>query len=58
MVCHTDVKMVEEKDMSSASPVKTPKVKLAGEQPSTGECWIPAKKDTPHPRAKEKPHHL
>ena len=25
------------------------------EQPSTGECWIPPKRDTPHPRAKEKP---
>ena len=24
------------------------------EQPSTGECWIPPKKDTPHPRAKER----
>jgi len=44
--------------MCSASPVKTPKLKLAGEQPSIEECWIPAKKDTPHPRAKEKPHHL
>ena len=21
----------------------------------TGECWLPPKKDTPHPRAKEKP---
>ena len=23
--------------------------------PLTGECWIPPKKDTSHPRAKEKP---
>ena len=29
--------------------------KLTTEQPSTGECWIPPKKDTLHPRAKEKP---
>ena len=31
------------------------KIQLAAEQPSTGECWIPPKKDTPRPRAKEKP---
>ena len=41
--------------MHSSSPVRTPKLQLATEQPSTGECWIPPKKDTPHPRAKEKP---
>ena len=40
---------------SSSSPVRTPKLQLAAEQLSTGECWIPPKKDTPHPRAKEKP---
>ena len=28
---------------------------LADEQPSTGECWIPPKKDAPCWRAKEKP---
>ena len=28
---------------------------LTAEQTSTGECWIPPRKDTPHPRAKEKP---
>ena len=28
---------------------------MAAEQPSTGECWIPPKKDTLHPRAKENP---
>ena len=47
--------MVEWKDMCSSSPERTPKLKLAAEQLSTGECWIPPKKDTPHPRAKEKP---
>ena len=25
---------------------RTPKLQLAAEQPSTGECWIPPKKDT------------
>ena len=41
--------------MCSSSPVRTLKLQLAAEQPSTGECWIPPKKDNPHPRAKEKP---
>ena len=40
--------------MRSSSPARTPKLKLA-EQLSPGECWIPPKKDTSHPRAKEKP---
>ena len=31
------------------------KITTLSKQPSTGECWIPPKKDTPHPRAKEKP---
>ena len=35
----------------------TPKLQLAAEQPMTGKCWIQQqKKDTPCPRAKEKPH--
>jgi len=34
---------------------RTPKLQLAAEQPSTGECWIPPIKDAPHPRAKKKP---
>ena len=38
-----------------SSSARTPKLQLATEQPSTGECWIPPKKDTPYPRAKEKP---
>ena len=41
--------------MRSSSPVRTPSLHLAAEQPSTGKCWIPPKKDTPYPRAKEKP---
>ena len=47
--------MAEEKEVSSASPVRTPKLQLTDEQPSTGECWIPGKKDTLQPRAKKKP---
>ena len=45
--------MVEFKDVGS--PVRTPKSQLASEQRSKEECWIPPKKDTPHPRAKVKP---
>ena len=45
--------MAEYKDVGS--PVRTPKSQLASEQLSTEECWIPPKKDTPHPRAKVKP---
>ena len=41
--------------MHSSSPARTPKLQLAAEQPSTGESWIQPKKDTPRPRAKEKP---
>ena len=47
-------KMVEKKDVCSSS-VKTPKLQLADKQPSTGECWIPPKKDSPHPRQKRRP---
>ena len=39
----------------TSSSARTPKLQLTAEQPSTGECWIPPKKDTPHPRTKEKP---
>ena len=42
-----------EKDVHSSS-ARAPKLQLAAEQPSTGENWIPPKKDTPCPRAKEK----
>ena len=47
--------MAEQKDVHSSSPVRTPKLQLTAEQPLTGGCWIPPKRDTPHPRAKEKP---
>ena len=48
-------KMVEKKDVHSSSLVRATKLKLTAEQPSTGKCWIPPKKDTPRPSAKEKP---
>ena len=32
------------KDVCSSSPVRTPKLKLAAEQPSRGECWNPPKR--------------
>ena len=41
--------------MCSSSPARTPKLQLTAEQPLTGECWSPPKKDTLRPRAKEKP---
>ena len=41
--------------MHSFSSARTPKLQLTAEQPLTGECWIPPKKDTTRPRAKEKP---
>ena len=41
--------------MRSTSPSRTPKLQLAAEQASTGECWIPPKIDIPCPRAKDKP---
>ena len=41
--------------MHSFSPARTPKLQLAAEQLSTGECWIPPKKYAVHKRAKEKP---
>ena len=33
--------------MCSSFPAKTPELQLAAEQPLTGECWIPPKRDTP-----------
>ena len=42
--------------MCPFSPMRTPKLQLAAEQPLIRECWIQKKKkNTPHPRAKEKP---
>ena len=35
--------------------MKAPKSQLAIEQPSTGGSWNLPKKDTPYPKAKEKP---
>ena len=46
--------MEEQKDMHSSSPVRTPKLQLAAEQPVKWECWSPPKKDTPCPTAKER----
>ena len=43
------------KDVRTSSPLKTPKLQLTDEQSLTGESWIPPKKDTPRPRAKDKP---
>ena len=40
--------------MHSFSPAKTPQSQPAVEQPLTGGCWNPPKKDTAHPRTKEK----
>ena len=36
-------KMVEQKDVWSSSPVRTPKLQLAAEHQSTGEYWISPK---------------
>ena len=47
--------MVEQKDVHSPSPMITPKLQFTAEQTSTGECWIPQKKETSRPRVKEKP---
>ena len=47
--------MAEQKYVRSSSPERSLKPKLAAEQASTRECWIPPKKDTPCTRAKEKP---
>ena len=47
--------MVAWKDICSSSSGRTPKSQLTAEQPLTEECWIAPKKDTPCPRAKEKP---
>ena len=46
--------IAEKKDMSSSSSVRTPKSQLVVEQPLTGGHKNPLKKDTQHPRTKEK----
>ena len=40
--------------MCSSSPERTLKLQHTAEQPLTEKCWIPPKKDIPHPRTKEK----
>ena len=47
--------MAEKKEVRSSSPVRTPKLQPAAEQPWTAEHWIPPKKGTACPRTKEKP---
>ena len=37
-----------------AVPERAPKSQLAVEQPWTGGCWNPPKKDAPHSKTKEK----
>ena len=39
--------------MCSSTSVRTPKLQLTAEQPSTGECWIPPKK-IPHIQGQRK----
>ena len=41
--------------MHSFSPAKAPQSQPAIEQPLTGGCWNPPKKDTALPRTKKKP---
>ena len=40
--------------MCSSSPERTLKLQHTAEQPLTEKCWIPPKKDSPHPRTKGK----
>ena len=49
------LEIAEQKDVHSP-PVRTLKLPLAAEQPSTGECWIPPKKKKKkkHPMTKDK----
>ena len=41
--------------MRSSPPARSPKFQLAVEQPSTGGCWNPPKKDIPCPKTKKLP---
>ena len=45
--------MAKKKDVHSSSPMRSPKLHLIAEQPSTRECWIPAKKRYPTSKDKE-----
>ena len=40
--------------MHSSPPMRAPKLQLAIEQPSTGGCWNPPKKDNLSPKTKKK----
>ena len=44
-------------DVHSSSPARTPKLQLAAEQPSTGECWVPGhQKKIPHIQGQRRSH--
>ena len=45
--------MTEWKNMCSSYSSRTPKLQLAVEQPSTGGCWNPPKKDSPREKVKK-----
>ena len=47
--------MAEYKDVYSCPPTRTLKSQPVAEQPSTGGCRNPPKKDTPGPKTKKKP---
>ena len=53
-MCSFWFKMAELKDMHLPPPARAPESQLAVEQSSTGECWNPPEKDTPHPKTKKK----
>ena len=44
--------------VEGSSPVRTPKLQLAVEQPSTWECWIPPKNNSPYPRQRRSPNKM
>ena len=52
----TLVKMVEQKDVFSSSPARTPKLELAAERPSTGGCWNPPQKKIPYVQGQTRSH--
>ena len=41
--------------MHSFPSPRAPKSEPAAARPSTGGCWNPPKKDSPHPKTKKKP---
>ena len=48
--------MVEQKDVFSSSPARTPKLELAAEWPSTGGCWNPPQKKIPYVQGQTRSH--